>query len=78
MHRLESDGLWYLFDPKDTPALLVTYGESFAAQYEEYARTVTPIVIFRARALWSAICRAQQESGSPFILYQDAINSACL
>ncbi len=74
MERLASDGQWSLFDPADVPGLLTTHGGSFTAQYEEYVRTVEPVAVVRARDLWGTICRAQQESGGPFLMYQDSIN----
>ncbi len=74
MERLRSDESWFLFNPIDVPGLLVTHGGSFTAQYEQYTRMVEPVSVVQARDLWASICRAQQESGGPFLLYQDSIN----
>ncbi|KAI0712985.1 ribonucleotide reductase [Cerioporus squamosus] len=75
MERSEANLLWSLFDPVDVPGLLWTYGESFSAQYIEYERTVDPVATIPARDLWSLISRAQEETGTPFVMYQDAINA---
>lgn len=77
MERTESNGVWRLFDPADVPALFTTYGGSFTAQYEEYERTVNAVSTIPARELWALICRAQEASGGPFIMFQDAVNSKC-
>ncbi|TFK80003.1 ribonucleoside-diphosphate reductase large subunit [Polyporus arcularius HHB13444] len=75
MERSDADEEWNLFDPKDVPALQWTYGETFTAQYLDYERSVAPVATVQAREIWKMICRAQQESGVPFILFQDAINA---
>lgn len=74
MERLAADREWSLFDPIDVPALLNVYGEEFARLYVDYERTVEPVSTARARNLWQLMCRAQEETGCPFIMYQDAIN----
>lgn len=74
MLRTEEDQNWSLFDPADVPSLSSTYGDGFAAEYKEYEQSGTAVAVVSARDLWGAICRAQEESGVPFIMYQDAIN----
>ncbi|TFK81335.1 ribonucleoside diphosphate reductase large subunit, rr1, partial [Polyporus arcularius HHB13444] len=75
MHRLQLHGKWSLFDPRDVPLLQTSFGDDFTRAYEEYERTVAPLDHIGARDLWNIICRAQQESGTPFIMYQDNINA---
>ncbi len=65
---------WSLFDPTDVPLLQTSFGDDFTCAYEEYEQTVTPLERTGARDLWNVICRAQQESGTPFLMYQDTIN----
>ena len=74
MERLEDGRDWTLFDPQDVPALGCCFGNDFFATYCEYERTVTPIAVVPAKELWKTICEAQQESGTPYILYGDAVN----
>ena len=75
MRRLRDRESWCLFDPLDVPLLLSTYGQEFAEAYEAYEKTVTPLERTSSMDIWTAICRAQQESGTPFIMFPDAINS---
>ena len=76
MERLGSDGDWFLFDPVDVPKLHTVHGDEFTRTYNDYVRTVKFSTCVRARDLWRQICDAQVESGTPFIMYQDNINSA--
>ena len=77
MRRLRDREVWSLFDPVDVPLLLSTYGQEFAEAYEQYEKTVTPLEQAPAFEIWVAICRAQQESGTPFIMFPDAVNREC-
>ncbi|KAI0688618.1 hypothetical protein C8T65DRAFT_746515, partial [Cerioporus squamosus] len=75
MLRLQLREKWSLFDPRDVPLLQTVFGDEFTRAYEEYEETVVPLERVDARDLWAVICRAQQESGTPFIMYQDTINA---
>ncbi|TFK78197.1 PFL-like glycyl radical enzyme [Polyporus arcularius HHB13444] len=74
MRRLRDGQSWTLFDPRDVPLLLSTYGDEFSEAYELYEQTAISAHDISATELWNVICRAQQESGTPFIMYPDAIN----
>ena len=74
MFRLTDRAEWYLFDPKDVPLLLSSYGDDFSDAYDTYVNSVVPIAVVQAVDLWIAICDAQRESGGPFLLYQDNAN----
>lgn len=74
MTRLRDSGQWSLFNPTSVPLLKSTYGDQFSHAYEHYEDTVEPTERLAARDLWTLICRSQQESGTPFIIYQDAVN----
>jgi ribonucleotide reductase alpha subunit len=70
----EKNGMWSLFCPHECPGLSDVYGEDFVNLYTKYesegkARKVVP-----ARELWFAILDAQMETGTPYLLYKDAIN----
>ncbi|RPD77255.1 ribonucleotide diphosphate reductase large subunit 1, partial [Lentinus tigrinus ALCF2SS1-7] len=75
MQRTEDNREWHLFDPDDVPALQDVFGEAFTAQYLDYEKTVVPVATVAARDLWTMICRAQEETGTPFLMFQDAINN---
>ncbi len=74
MQRLRQKETWSLFDPCEVPLLLTTFGAAFTAAYQDYERTVVPLERVPSRDLWNVICRAQQETGTPFLMYQDNIN----
>jgi ribonucleoside-diphosphate reductase alpha subunit len=70
----EKNGMWSLFCPHECPGLSDVYGQEFVDLYTKYesegkARKVVP-----ARELWFAILDAQMETGTPYLLYKDAIN----
>ena len=75
MEKLNANADWYLFDPVDVPKLNTSYGDEFSVAYEEYVRTVKPVVCLPAIDLWRTVSDAQVESGTPFCMYQDNINS---
>ncbi|KAI0717705.1 ribonucleoside-diphosphate reductase large subunit [Cerioporus squamosus] len=74
MHRLRDQQTWSLFDPRDVPLLLSTHGAEFTRAYKQYEHTVEPLERIACSELWLLICRAQQETGTPFIMYCDTIN----
>lgn len=74
MQRTEGGLNWSLFDPMDVPALPMTYGDGFKIQYETYEASGCAVAVVPAREIWTAISRAQAESGVPFIMYTDAMN----
>ncbi|RPD53766.1 ribonucleotide reductase large subunit R1ii [Lentinus tigrinus ALCF2SS1-7] len=74
MQRSEANEEWHLFDPVDVPALQDSFGEVFTARYIEYEKSVAPVATLRAGDLWTSISRAQEETGTPFVMFQDAIN----
>lgn len=74
MQRLRDGGSWSLFDPVHVPLLLSTHGPEFTTAYELYEASAPVVDRTTASDIWNLICRAQQESGTPFVMYQDAIN----
>lgn len=78
MQRLRDQQSWSLFDPRDVPLLLSTHGAEFTRAYKQYEHTVEPLERIACSELWLLICRAQQETGTPFIMYGDTINRECL
>nr|WRK65119.1 ribonucleoside diphosphate reductase large chain [Marseillevirus futianmevirus] len=73
MKRVESDGNWSLFCPKEAPGLDEVYGKDFEELYEKYEREGRARSTVKAQELWHHILVAQAEVGMPFIVYKDAV-----
>jgi ribonucleoside-diphosphate reductase alpha chain len=65
---------WHLFCPHDCPGLADVYGEAYENLYETYVKEGKAKKIVDAQDLFVAILIAQIETGTPYILYKDAIN----
>lgn len=74
MKRVESDGMWSLFCPHEAPGMSDCYGAEFEKLYTKYEAEGRAKKTIRAQDLWFAILESQIESGSPYMLYKDAIN----
>jgi len=70
----EKNGKWSLFCPHECPGLADVYGDEFVALYEKYEEDGKAKKIVNARELWFAILDAQMETGTPYLLYKDAVN----
>lgn len=74
--RVEEDGVWSLFCPKEAPGLVDNWGPKFEELYLRYentpglARKVMP-----ARKLEELICLANIENAMPYILNKDHCNA---
>jgi len=74
MKRCDRDELWSLFCPNEARGLAETWGDEFEALYTRYENQGKARAVIKARTLWAAIVDAQQETGTPYILYKDACN----
>lgn len=74
MERVKADGDWSLFCPNEAPGLHDTYGGEFEALYHKYEQEGRARKVVRAQELWFAILESQIETGTPYILYKDAVN----
>ena len=70
----EPNGKWSLFCPNKCPGLSNVYGLEFERLYEHYERLGLASVTMDARTLWTAILDSQMETGTPYLLYKDAVN----
>jgi len=75
MERVKENKKWSLFCPHECPGLDDVYGDNFKELYEKYETTRVPRKIINARDLWFKILDAQMETGTPYILYKDAVNN---
>ncbi|MBU0632915.1 ribonucleoside-diphosphate reductase subunit alpha [bacterium] len=77
MKRVESDGIWTLFDPYDCKELTNMYGEEFEKRYMELEQDESIIKErVKAKDLWKKILLSYFESGSPFLCFKDNANRA--
>lgn len=74
MERVKSNQQWSLFCPHTAPNLADVYGEEYNALYKQYEAEHRYTRQVPAQELWFAICTAQIETGTPYMLYKDAIN----
>jgi ribonucleoside-diphosphate reductase alpha chain len=77
MKRVKENGKWSLFCPHDCPGLSDLYGEEYAQKYIEYENANMAKKQVDAQTLWFALCNSQIETGTPYVLYKDAVNNKC-
>ena len=71
----EKNGQWSLFCPHECPGLSDAYGPDFNTLYYQYEQEGRARKTVNARDLWFSILDAQMETGTPYLLYKDAINA---
>lgn len=73
MERVRDNEHWTLFCPK-TVNLQEYHSEAFRQKYLE-AEATKPGRRIRARDLWEQVIRAQIETGTPYVMFKDRVNS---
>ena len=74
MKRVDQDGMWSLFDPKEVPHLPDLFGEEFEAAYiqaeeeKKYHRQI------KARDLYARMMRTLAETGNGWMTFKDSCN----
>ena len=76
MRRVQSDGEWTLMCPDECPGLSDVHGEAFDELYRKYESEGRGKKTVRAQELWRAILRSQIETGTPYMLYKDAMQKS--
>jgi len=74
MRRVEEDGLWSLFDPKEVPEFVDLYGDEFDAAYtaaEAAGRFVRQV---KARDLYARMMKSLAQTGNGWMTWKDASN----
>lgn len=77
MKRVEEDGTWSLFDPKEVPHFTDLHGAAFEEAYlaaeaeERYERQVP------ARELYSRMMRTLAQTGNGWMTFKDRSNATC-
>ena len=74
MKRVQEDADWTLMCPNECPHLFDTYGDEFEKLYEGYEKVGKGRKTIKARELWEKILESQIETGTPYMLYKDAVN----
>jgi len=74
MERVELDADWSLMCPHECPELTETFGDEFRNIYLKYESVGKAKKVVKAREVWNKILESQIETGTPYILYKDAIN----
>jgi ribonucleoside-diphosphate reductase alpha chain len=74
MKRVQQDGDWTLMCPDECPGLSDVYGEEFEKLYEKYEAEGKYRKKMKAQQIWLAILKSQIETGTPYLLYKDAVN----
>ncbi len=77
MQRVEADGLWSLFDPKDVPHLPDLFGDEFVAAYEKAEADKIYHRQIKARDLYARMMRSLAETGNGWMTFKDATNLKC-
>jgi ribonucleoside-diphosphate reductase alpha chain len=77
MKRVESDGVWSLFDPKAVPSLPDLYGDAFEAAYAEAEAKGLALKTLKARELYGRMMRTLAQTGNGWMTFKDACNRKC-
>jgi ribonucleoside-diphosphate reductase alpha subunit len=74
MERVKTNGDWTLMCPDQCPGLSDVYGAKFVELYTKYEAEGKGRKTVGARDLWFKILDSQMETGTPYLLYKDAVN----
>ena len=74
MKRIKGGEQWTLMCPDECPGLSDVYGDAFEELYCKYEREGKGRKTMQARELWFQILDAQMETGTPYLVYKDAVN----
>ncbi len=74
MERVKNDQEWSLMDPNISKGLFDVYGDEFKELYEKYEKEGKYIKKIKAQDLWFKIIESQIETGTPYMVYKDAVN----
>jgi ribonucleoside-diphosphate reductase alpha chain len=77
MQRVESDGPWSLFDPKDVPELPDLWGSAFEHAYVQAEARGLARKTLKARELYARMMRTLAHSGNGWMTFKDKSNRAC-
>jgi len=74
MRRVDTDGMWSLFDPKIVPHFTDLYGADFDKAYEEAEAAGKFMRQVKARDLYGRMMKTLAETGNGWMTFKDACN----
>ena len=74
MKRVEQDKSWSLFDPKDTPELVDSYGKDFEQKYLQAEQNGLALTQLPARKLYARMMKTLAETGNGWMNFKDSSN----
>ncbi len=74
MHRVEGDEMWSLFDPKQVPHFVDTFGEEFEAAYLKAEKEGLASKQVKARDLYQRMMKTLAQTGNGWMTFKDASN----
>ena len=77
MRRVELDGEWSLFDPKDVPDLPDLFGEAFEQAYVDAEDRGLAKKKVKARDLYARMMRTLAQTGNGWMTFKDKSNKGC-
>ena len=75
MKRVEEDKEWSLFDPKDVPELVDSYGDDFEKKYLSAEKEGLAVQSLPARKLYARMMKTLAETGNGWMNFKDHSNS---
>ena len=75
MRAIESDSDWYLMNPSECVGLTDCWGQEFETLYARYVLEGKYVKKIKARELYKKITECQFETGMPYMMFKDNINS---
>jgi ribonucleoside-diphosphate reductase alpha subunit len=67
--------MWTLFCPDEAPGLADVAGAEFEELYMRYEAEGRGKKVMKAQEIWMAILDSQMETGNPYLLYKDSVNT---
>ncbi|MEO6402539.1 MAG: ribonucleoside-diphosphate reductase subunit alpha, partial [Vicinamibacteria bacterium] len=77
MRRVDSDGLWSLFDPRAVPELPDLFGDPFEAAYVAAETAGLATKQIKARDLYGRMMRTLAQTGNGWMTFKDSSNQKC-
>ncbi|MEO7324915.1 MAG: ribonucleoside-diphosphate reductase subunit alpha, partial [Dokdonella sp.] len=77
MQRVDSDGAWSLFDPKDVADFPDLWGEAFENAYVQAEAQGLARKTIKALDLYARMMRTLAQTGNGWMTFKDACNRAC-
>lgn len=77
MERVKTDSMWSLFDPKELPELVDTFGDKFNQIYLKAELDKRYVTQVKARDLYTRMMKTLAQTGNGWMTFKDASNEKC-